>query len=94
MAIRDRFHRIVGNKTASGVETPSVDDPVALQVRADDKEAAHVPEHPEGSTGPDDKPAEEAQTGVKKIEAVTISWSKKSVYIILCLYVLSLCLRR
>ncbi|KAL4792627.1 major facilitator superfamily domain-containing protein, partial [Aspergillus venezuelensis] len=85
MAIRDRFHRIVGNKSASGVETPSVDDPVALQVRADDKEAAHVPENSEGSTGPDDKPAEEAQTGVKKIEAVTISWSKKSVYIILCL---------
>ncbi|KAL4926713.1 MFS siderochrome iron transporter MirB [Aspergillus undulatus] len=93
MAIRDRVHRIVGTTSAnSGTETPSFDDPVALEVRADDKEAAHVPENDiandkEGSVGvpPDKKPTDEAQTGVKKIEAVTLTWAKSSVYLVLCL---------
>lgn len=33
----------------------------------------------------DDRPAESAQSGVQKIEAVTLTWSKKSVFLLLVL---------
>ncbi|KAL4784086.1 major facilitator superfamily domain-containing protein [Aspergillus varians] len=89
MAIRDKLHTIVGNKSANDTESPVVDDPVALQVRAEDKEAGHGPDEiapPHKDDPPkDDRPAEDAQAGVRKIEAVTLAWGKHSVYLVLVL---------
>jgi hypothetical protein len=76
MAVLDKVHSVVGK-----TERATVDDPIALQVRADDKEAA--PGFPEDLK--DEKPAENAQSGVQKIEAVTLAWSKSSVYVLLVL---------
>ena len=60
---------------------------VALDVRADDKQAAFSV-HDNGSIDAtkDDRPAESAQGGVQKIEAVTLTWSKSSVFMLLVLY--------
>lgn len=85
MAIMSRFHRIVGNKSAE-TEATSVDDPIALQVRADDKEAAHAAI--DDATGKEEaRPDEDAQAGVQKIEAVTLAWGKGSMLMVLILYV-------
>lgn len=85
MAIISRFHRIVGNKSAE-TEVTSVDDPITLQVRADDKEAGHAPI--DDLTGKEEaRPAEDAQAGVQKIEAVTLAWGKGSMLMVLILYV-------
>lgn len=78
MAILDKVHSVVGK-----TERATVDDPIALQVRADDKEAA--PGFPEDPGMKDEKPAENVQSGVQKIEAVTLAWSKSSVYVLLVL---------
>ncbi|KGO39958.1 Major facilitator superfamily domain, general substrate transporter [Penicillium expansum] len=81
MAIMSRFHRIVGNKSAE-TEATSADDPIALQVRADDKEAAHAAI--DDATGKEEaRPAEDAQAGVQKIEAVTLAWGKGSMLMVL-----------
>ncbi|KAJ0419752.1 major facilitator superfamily domain-containing protein [Aspergillus carlsbadensis] len=82
MAILDKIHTIVGSKSADGEKSP-VDDPIAMQVRADDKEAQHAPA--DEIKPAEDKVADDAQLGVKKIEAVTLTWSKKSVYFTLAL---------
>ena len=85
MAIMTRFHQIVGTKSAETGVTP-VDDPIALQVRADDKEAGHAPS--DDVTGKENaRPAEDAQAGVQKIEAVTLAWGKGSMLMVLILYV-------
>jgi hypothetical protein len=84
MAITSRFHQIVGTKSAETEITP-VGDPIALQVRADDKEAGHAPI--DDVTGKKDaRPAEDAQVGVQKIEAVTLAWGKGSMLMVLILY--------
>lgn len=85
MVIMSRFHRIVGNKSAE-TEATSRDDPIALQARAGDKEAGHAPI--DDMTGKEDaRPAEDAQAGVQKIEAVTLAWGKGSMLMVLILYV-------
>ncbi len=83
MTVLDKLHSVVGT-----TERATVDDPIALQMRADDKEAAPGLAS-EGPEIKDEKPAENAQSGVQKIEAVTLAWSKSSVYILLVLYVIS-----
>lgn len=80
MAILKKFHTIVGSKDAT--ET-SINDPATVQVRADDKEAAYLP----SEVNEAEKPSEDAQAGVKKIEAVTLAWSKRTAWVILVLYV-------
>ncbi|KAJ5963378.1 Major facilitator superfamily domain general substrate transporter [Penicillium vulpinum] len=83
MAILSRFHHIVGNKSAE-TEVTLVDDPNTLQVRADDKEAGHSPI--DEVTGKEEaRPAEDAQAGVQKIEAVTLAWGKGSMLMTLVL---------
>lgn len=81
MAIRNRIRDVVGGKSDNITEDPIVEEAIS-----NDKEASHpVTEIP--SRDEKAKPTEEAQIGVQKIEAVTLAWSKKSVYIILGLYV-------
>lgn len=86
MGLMKRFHTIVGDKPASA----SVDGPRTVQAAADDKEAAFPPVN-EVTTNNDnsdhnqEKPSEDAQAGVKKIEAVTLAWSKSSAYLVLVL---------
>ncbi|BDD58833.1 hypothetical protein MAP00_004079 [Monascus purpureus] len=62
-----------------------VDDPTALQVRADDKEAGHAPVDEISADKEEPKPDENAQAGVQKIEAVTRTWGRTSVDITLVL---------
>ena len=82
----DKLHAIIGNKPQEG-PIPA-DDPSTMQIRADDKEAGNIDMNevpmPDKS---DIKPSEDAQSGVKKIEAVTISWSRGSMFTVLILYV-------
>ncbi|KAL3477039.1 major facilitator superfamily domain-containing protein [Aspergillus californicus] len=82
MAITEKFHTVVGRKSTENV---SVNDPIALEIRANDKEAGHAPADGIAvADGKEDKP-DDAQLGVRKIEAVTQTWSKNSVYVILVL---------
>ncbi|CAG8055571.1 unnamed protein product [Penicillium salamii] len=74
MAIPSRLHRLVGKPET---QTPE-DEPTVIQLRAGDKEAGPV-----NDTIPDDKPTEDAQTGVKKIEAVTLTWGRGSMFMVL-----------
>ena len=85
MAILDKIHTIVGDKSAQDNKASSLDNPNALQMVADDKEAGHAPVK-EIFSGDGDRPAEDAQAGVKKIEAVTLAWSRGSMYTALVLY--------
>ena len=80
MAARRRFRDILGGKTEAVTEDPTVD-----QINVDDREA-DIP-ITEIHSSKDVTPAEDAQGGVQKIEAVTLAWSRKSVYICLGLYV-------
>ncbi|KAJ5905488.1 uncharacterized protein N7473_002404 [Penicillium subrubescens] len=76
-----KFYTTVCDKSASTKAAP-VDDPAALQEKVSDKEAGY-PTVNDASSNEQEKPAEDAQAGVKKIEAVTIAWSKKSAYLLL-----------
>lgn len=82
MTILSRIHRIVGNKSAD-TQTPA-EDPNVIQIKADDKEAVHA--SVDGVSTADEKPTEDAQAGVRKIEAVTLTWGKGSVFTVLILY--------
>ncbi|KAF4224751.1 hypothetical protein CNMCM6457_009005 [Aspergillus fumigatiaffinis] len=84
MAIMKKFHSIVGEKPAHEAEGTSVDDPNVLQIRADDKEAAHAPVN-EVTSREEAKPSDGAQSGVRKIEAVTLSWTRGAAFAVLVL---------
>ncbi|KXS94066.1 hypothetical protein AC578_5322 [Pseudocercospora eumusae] len=62
----------------------SLFDPNLPQHRGDDKEAAHELTDA-GRASSNDRPAQDAQPGVQKIEAVTLTWPKKSVFLLLIL---------
>lgn len=86
MGLVKKFHTIVGDKPDSAT-ADSVDDPRPLQGRAelaDDKEAGLSPVN-KVSISDQEKPSDDAQAGVKKIEAVTIAWGKGSAYLVLVL---------
>lgn len=87
MAIINKLHRIVGEKTATDSHDPSTDDPTIVEIRANDKEASH-PVNEDGASFNNDqeKPTEDAQIGVRQIEAVTLAWTRGSMFTILVLY--------
>ena len=91
MAVPDNFHHNADDTALNDIEGR----PVAHDVgsRHDNKEAIHRAGSPEeGSevkSHQEAMPSEGAQNGVKKIEAVTLAWSKKSLAGVLILYVLS-----
>ncbi|GMG23338.1 unnamed protein product [Aspergillus oryzae] len=82
MAIGDRFQNLVGRQTPNDThEAPTVEDietPVTINAAPYDKEAGTG--SPENKTASSDDnislPHEDAQRGVKDIEAVTLAWSK------------------
>ena len=79
----NRLHSIVGSKSSNDLDSIVVDDPGA-NTKADDKEAGNVPAN--DVLKEESKPTQDAQAGVQKIEAVTLAWSKESVYTTLILY--------
>lgn len=86
MGLMKKFHTIVGDKRAIAA-ADSVEPPRPLQggpYSADVKESSFTPVN-EASISDPEKPSDDAQAGVKKIEAVTIAWSKGSAYMILVL---------
>ncbi|KAF7595194.1 hypothetical protein BBP40_006938 [Aspergillus hancockii] len=97
MAILDKFPVLVRRK--AGNDASSADDqetPVTVNmVTPNDKEAGVSSSYNDSTAiNPDDNPnapSQEAQVGVQKIQAVTLSWSKKSlVTILLLLWLLTL----
>lgn len=94
MAILDEFQRIVGGGTPNDTEHPSSiekgEAPVASNIGpGDDKNATagslEITRESEGHEK--ETPSEDAQNGVRKMEAVTLAWSKKSLAGVLILYV-------
>ncbi len=73
-----RFRNLIGTK--ADVET---EDPNAVVAPAE-KETAHCAS--EIIPPDEEKPSEDAQNGVEKIEAVTLAWSRSSLYLVLVLY--------
>ncbi|OAA79693.1 siderochrome-iron transporter MirB [Akanthomyces lecanii RCEF 1005] len=76
MALIRRFRNIIGTK--ADVET---EDPNAVSTTAE-KEPVHSANE---LTKDEEKPSEDAQNGVEKIEAVTLAWSRSSLYLVLVL---------
>lgn len=78
MTILRRFRNIVGTKAENETEDPDV-----VQSVPNDGESAQPVD--EAVTKEEAKPSIDAQNGVQKIEAVTIAWSKTSLYLVLIL---------
>jgi hypothetical protein len=88
MAILSKLHKIVGEKSATDSHEVSTSDPDVIQMRANDKEAAHDFDEINGvSKNDEDRPTEDAQVGVRQIEAVTLAWGKGSLFTVLILFV-------
>lgn len=100
MAILDRFRNLVGGKT-SGADAQS--PPHSAEDRSPNAfNTGHPIDNKEAEMGSSDAithaksqedttPTEDAQLGVKKIEAVTLAWSKTALAGVLILYVFSKC---
>jgi len=94
MAILDKIRHLAGDKQSSD-DTQSPPDATSFdnghsrdnkEAEAGSSDAFSHDKSPEDAT-----PAEDAQLGVKKIEAVTLAWSKTALATILILYVLWKC---
>ncbi|KAB8209842.1 major facilitator superfamily domain-containing protein [Aspergillus parasiticus] len=94
MAIGDRFQHLVGRQTPNDThEAPTVEDietPVTVNAGPYDKEAGTGSPEDKTASSDDDisLPHEDAQRGVKDIEAVTLAWSKATLATFLILYFL------
>lgn len=87
MAVFSKLHRIVGEKSPADSPELSTDDPTTVEIRADDKEASHPRnEHGVSLKNDEERPTEDAQIGVRQIEAVTLAWTRGSMFTILVLY--------
>ena len=79
MAIVSGFHSIVGNKSVNdAIEMAGspVDDSNPSHVLADQEASKHSAD--QAISKEDASPNENAQTGVRKIEAVTLAWGRGS----------------
>ncbi|PMB72925.1 Siderophore iron transporter mirB [Beauveria bassiana] len=77
MTLLRRFRNVVGTKADVEIEDPNVVGSPA------EKDAAHFAD--EIIPKDEEKPSEDAQNGVEKIEAVTLAWSRSSLYLVLIL---------
>ncbi|CAG8043789.1 unnamed protein product [Penicillium olsonii] len=75
MAILSRFHKFVGKSDSEGPEP----EPTVIQLNVEDKEAGPAVK----DISQDDKPTENAQSGVQKIEAITLTWGRGSMFMVL-----------
>lgn len=88
MTFRDKPHSIAAKVSPEAMSGEHGSLPVnssnALQRRPADQESGYQAKEviAEDST----RPADDAQIGVQKIEAVTLSWSKRSMCLVLILY--------
>ncbi len=96
MAVPDDFHHNADGTALNDIEgrpLPAQEHPPVVRDvgSRDDKEAIHRAGSPEEASElkshEEAMPSEAAQNGVKKIEAVTLAWSKKSLAGVLILYV-------
>ncbi|OAA71423.1 siderochrome-iron transporter MirB [Cordyceps fumosorosea ARSEF 2679] len=77
MELVRRFRNLVGTKADVETEQTNIDNSTA------EKDAAHTAS--EAITKDEERPDEDAQNGVEKIEAVTLAWSRSSLYLVLVL---------
>lgn len=92
MAILDNSHGTMDVNTPNDTKNPSIKEGHALADPVDEKNAGFgsIERASDSEAQDDEKPTEDAQNGVRKIEAVTLAWSKKSLAGVLILYVLPL----
>ena len=95
MAVPDNFDHNADGTALNDIESRPLPEQGHPEVvhdvgPRDDKEAIHRAGSPEEASDlkshEDAMPSEAAQNGVKKIEAVTLAWSKKSLAGVLILY--------
>lgn len=95
MAIMDESHHALGVSTPNDTKQPTIEKghtQMASNIDFTDEKGATPGslERASDSEGHEkEKPSENAQNGVKKMEAVTLAWSKKSLVGVLILYVLA-----
>lgn len=92
MAIQDRSHGTMDVNTPNDTKQPSaIEERHTLTDPTDEKIATprSIEQASDSEVQKDEKPSEDAQNGVKKMEAVTLAWSKKSLAAVLMLYVLA-----
>lgn len=93
MAILNESHGIMDVNTPSDTKQPSsIEEGHTLADPTNEKNAmsGSLDKASDSDAQENEKPSEDAQNGVKKIEAVTLAWSKKSLAGVLVLYVLAL----
>jgi hypothetical protein len=93
MAMMDKSHGIMDVNTPNNTKQPSsIEEGHTLADPTNEKNvtSGSLEKVSDSEAQEDEKPSEDAQNGVKKIEAVTLAWSKKSLAGVLILYVLVL----
>ncbi len=85
MAILDKLRHVASHSARNGTEDPSSIEkgqtPVAYDIGiSDNKEGTgfSAEKTSRSETHGEAEPSEDAQPGIRKIEAVTLAWSKKS----------------
>lgn len=92
MAILDESQGIMDVSTPNDTKQPSsIEEGHTLADPTNEKNATSgsLEKASDSEAQEDEKPSEDAQNGVKKMEAVTLAWSKKSLAGVLILYVLA-----
>ncbi|KAB8237529.1 MFS siderochrome iron transporter MirB [Aspergillus alliaceus] len=94
MAIRNRLQLLMGRKTPSSSAGEDMETPVTINASLNDKEAGIGSPDNTTASYPNDKdlPSEDVQRGVKNIQAVTLSWSRRwlaTVLILIWLFTLA-----
>jgi hypothetical protein len=78
--IKNKIHAVVGGTPTN---TSTEETNAQQHIREDDKEIGIAPVSDVTYDCEKEKPTEELQPGVQKIEAVTLAWKKQSLYIML-----------
>lgn len=93
MAILDKSHGIMDVNTPNNTKLPSSIEKGQTPADPTNEKtttSGSLEKVSDSEAQEDEKPSEDAQNGVRKIEAVTLAWSKKSLAGVLILYVLAL----
>ncbi|KAH8879148.1 siderophore iron transporter mirB [Thozetella sp. PMI_491] len=90
MSFVDKLRPALGRKTPSNSQVPGIAEDLEIQTVSNRPAASHVAanggpiDDTTTNNGPEkDAPSEEAQSGVRKMEAVTLAWTKKSLAAVL-----------
>lgn len=77
MRLTHRFQNVLGSKSENVTEDPNAVNPVTEKETTQDVK--------DTASSDEERPNQDAQNGVEKIEAVTLAWSRSSLYLVLVL---------